>query len=95
MLVRGGGMGFQDESGPVTGRSRKAISYTPLYMSFRKADGSWTPAIKLPAPVNTAASEMAASVSPDGKILFFASDRAGRWSIYWIDANILEACPPR
>jgi len=30
MLVRGGKMGFQNESGSVTGRSRKAISYKLL-----------------------------------------------------------------
>jgi hypothetical protein len=46
-----------------------------LYVSFRKTDGSWDEPVHLPSPINTAAAEASPSVSPDGKWLFFVSDR--------------------
>jgi len=46
-----------------------------LYVSFRDADGNWLPAVNLGARVNTAASESRPYVSPDGKSLFFCSNR--------------------
>jgi len=66
-----------------------------LYISFKNKGGSWTPASKLESPVNSSANEMAASVSPDGKFLFFESDRSGTMCIYWVDARILEAFRPK
>ena len=47
-----------------------------LYVSFRKEDGTWTKAENLGAEVNTEASDMRPYVSPDGKYLFFCSDRS-------------------
>jgi Tol biopolymer transport system component len=64
-----------------------------LYISFRKADGAWGPAINLGDKINTDASEKNPSVSPDGKFLFF--DRRTKRgnadvTIYWVDAKIIE-----
>jgi len=64
-----------------------------LYISFRAADGSWGPAINLGDEINTGFSEKNASVSPDGKFLFF--DRRTKRgntdvTIYWVDAQIIE-----
>ena len=47
-----------------------------LYISFRKEDGTWTKAENMGAEVNTDAGDMRPYVSPDGKCLFFCSDRA-------------------
>jgi len=66
-----------------------------IYISFKNKDGSWTPAARLDDPVNSGANEMAASVSPDGKYLFFESNRSGTMCIYWVEARILEAYRPR
>jgi Tol biopolymer transport system component len=41
---------------------------------------------------------MAARVTPDGKYLFFMSDRPGsarERSIYWVDAKVIEELRPR
>jgi len=46
-----------------------------LYVSFRAKDGTWKDPIHLPPPVNTAYAEGNPSVSPDGKWLFFMSER--------------------
>lgn len=45
-----------------------------LYVSHRIGD-AWGPAIHLPSPINTAAAECCASFSPDGKTLYFTSER--------------------
>lgn len=46
-----------------------------LMVSRRLADGSWSPPAPLPAPVNSDANDKAPFLHPDGKTLFFASDR--------------------
>lgn len=69
-----------------------------LYISFRKADGEWGPAINFGDKINTGASEKNPSVSPDGKFLFF-DRRIKRGNadvtIYWVDAQIIETLRPK
>lgn len=60
-------------------------------ISFRKPDGNWTQPQDLGAKLG--GSGMAARLSPDGKYLFFMSDRPGsarERSIYWVDAKIID-----
>ncbi|KGJ92302.1 TolB family protein [Thalassotalea sp. ND16A] len=69
-----------------------------LYISFRRGDGSWGPAVNLGDKINTDASEKNPSVSPDGKFLFF--DRRTKRgnadvTIYWVDAQIIETLRPK
>ncbi|MDH4198441.1 MAG: hypothetical protein OEW05_13595, partial [Candidatus Aminicenantes bacterium] len=66
-----------------------------LYVSFKNEGGSWTPAAKLDESINSSANEIGASVSPDGRFLFFESDRSGTMCIYWVDARILEDFRPK
>lgn len=66
-----------------------------LYISFRSGDGRWSAPISLGPAINTAASERFARVSPDGKYLFFGSDRRivngkPNMDIYWIDASVIR-----
>jgi Tol biopolymer transport system component len=44
-----------------------------LYISYRRTDGSWTQAINMGETINAVAM-VCASVTPDGKYLFFSSD---------------------
>jgi subtilisin family serine protease len=46
-----------------------------IYVSFRSADDSWTPAINLGSNINGKGNERYPCVSPDGRYLFFVSDR--------------------
>jgi hypothetical protein len=73
-----------------TGGQRKP----ELYASFRKSDGTWTPAEKLGPSVNATGTEYAASVSPDGKYLFFHRLLEGNGDIYWVDASLIELMRP-
>jgi hypothetical protein len=46
-----------------------------LYISYRKPEGGWTSAINMGTTINTENGEQRPYVSPDGKYLFFCSDR--------------------
>lgn len=69
-----------------------------LYISFRQEDGSWGNAINLGDTINTEAWEAAATVTPDGKYLFFnrnmGSDSYENVDIFWVDAKVIEDLRP-
>jgi len=58
-----------------------------FYIAHRAADSTWFKALNLGPPINTHGNEGALSISPDGKLLFFAAcnrpDGYGRCDIYW------------
>jgi len=68
-------------------------------VTFPEEDG-WSAPRALPAPVNSAADELFPSFSPDGRYLFFGSDRASAngdpsiWFVEWAAVD-LEAAPTR
>ncbi len=66
-----------------------------IYISFRQEDGSWGQAINLGNEINTSADESAASVTPDGKYLFFnrasSEDNYENVDIFWVDAQVIES----
>ena len=57
-----------------------------LFVSFRKADGSWTPSRSLGNTINTDTDDFCPYVSPDGKYLFYAS----RGDIYWVSTEVIK-----
>ncbi len=66
-----------------------------LYISFRREDGSWGPAINMGPEVNSDKDDFWASVTPDGKYIMFDRTIGGEWpnlnvDIYWADAGIIE-----
>jgi hypothetical protein len=67
-----------------------------LYISYRQKDGSWGPSMNLGDTINTSISESGATVTPDGKYLFFNrysnDEKAG---MYWVDAQIIETLRPK
>lgn len=75
-----------------------------IYISFRAKDGSWLPAMNMGDKINTALQESGASVSPDGKYLFFSR---GEWKVkedgstywvgkpYWVDTRVIENLRPQ
>jgi len=70
-----------------------------IYISFRQKDGAWGKAINMGDKINTGAWEASASVSPDGKYLFFnrnmGSDKYENVDIFWVDAQIIETLRPK
>jgi hypothetical protein len=69
-----------------------------IYISFKSEDGSWGEAINMGDNINTDAWEAAASVTPDGKYLFFnrnmGSGEYENVDIFWVDAQIIESLRP-
>lgn len=62
-----------------------------LYVSFRNSDGSWKEARNLGPSINTEHGERFPSVTRDGKLFFFGSNRNGdKGDIFWMDASILN-----
>ena len=83
------------------GRRPSGFGDSDIYISFRQADGDWGPAINLGEAINTPAWEASASVTPDGRYLFFhrligSADGDGLpdVDIYWVDAQILDTLRP-
>ena len=78
----------QDESYLVFSSLSRPDSYggSDLYVSYRKADGSWIKAGNMGSAINTKGHEEFPIVSPDGKYLFFFRDG----DIYWISAKIID-----
>ncbi len=58
-----------------------------LYISFKKADGSWSPSVNMGDTVNTEHHELCPFVTEDGKYLFFTSQQ----DIYWVSTAIIDA----
>lgn len=57
-----------------------------LFISFKKEDGNWTEAVMFDKIINTQDHENIATVSPDGKYLFFSKNN----DVYWVDAKIIS-----
>jgi len=70
-------------------KSDVGFGKSDLYISFNK-NGKWTKPYNLGPKVNTDQTEMAASVSPDGKYLFFHRGDDTEGNIYWIDFLLLK-----
>lgn len=65
-------------------KSDSGYGESDLYISFNK-NGNWTKPYNLGPKINTDQTEMAASVSPDGKYLFFHRGNENEGNIYWVE----------
>lgn len=79
-----------DESYLLFTRTDRANYNPDLFISRRLADGSWSEAEPLPAPINSDATEIYPVVSPDGRYLFFLSWREGAGRPFWVEADFLR-----
>lgn len=65
-----------------------------LYISFVKADGSWTAPENLGPEINSGEFEFGPALSPDGKHFFFSRRKAWKTDvpsqIYWMKADFIE-----
>ena len=70
------------------------IGGADIYVSFRDGRGNWSEPANLGPEVNSERSEYGATISPDGRYLFFTSSKAGNEDIYWVSAKIIEKLRP-
>ena len=73
--------------------------FIDLYICYMNENGDWSTPINMGPKINSAAAERFAKLSPDGKYLFFGSNRNmtdQHWGfdVYWIDAKIIQELKP-
>jgi hypothetical protein len=74
-----------------SGRPEGIEGSTDLYICFKQKNGEWSTPLNMGPEVNSKFTERFAKVSPDGKYLFFGSNRGGAFAdIYWISADIID-----
>jgi hypothetical protein len=76
----------------------RGFGKSDLYVYFQREDQSWTAAINLGDGVNSSGFEARPYVTPDGKYLFFTSNRAeseGGEGIYWVDTKVIDHVMPQ
>ena len=70
-----------------------------IYINFKQKNGTWGNGINLGDNINTPAWEASASITPDGKYLFFSrnvgSDDYENVDIFWVDAKFIETLKPK
>lgn len=78
-----------------SGRPGGVDDFIDLYISFKNEHDQWSTPVNMGPKINSASAERFAKLSPDGKYLFFGSNRGmtdKHWGfdIYWIDAKIID-----
>ncbi|GAB4242718.1 MAG: hypothetical protein Tsb0034_20260 [Ekhidna sp.] len=70
-----------------------------IYITFRQQNGEWGDPINLGDKINTNAWEASASVTPDGKYLFFnrnmGSDNFENVDIFWVSTELIDKIRPK
>ena len=61
-----------------------------LFIAFRNENDEWSEPVNMGSDINSPGLESCPSVSPDGKFLFFTSNKAGNNDVYWVDIKIIE-----
>jgi len=57
-----------------------------LFVCFQEDDGTWGEAVNFGPEINTPGGNICASLSPDGKYLFYLANR----DIYWVSTGVIE-----
>ena len=68
-----------------------------LYISFRNKDGNWTKTKNMGPEVNSIAEENWPVISPDGRFIFFSSNRGQGNNfpdIYWVSSKVIDKLKP-
>ncbi len=72
----------------------ESLGRDDMYISFKLKDDTWSEAVHMGDKLNSKKSQNRPYVTPDGKYLFFTSDRTGNREIYWVDAKIINTFKP-
>lgn len=76
------------------GKREDGYGDSDIYISFRQQNSTWGEPINLGDKINTDAWEASASVTPDGKYLFFSrnmgSDKYENVDIFWVSAEVIN-----
>jgi Tol biopolymer transport system component len=72
------------------------FGYHDLYVCFKNLDNTWTPAVNMGNRINGPSEDAMPLLSPDGKYLFFNSEKTGDlgYNAYWVDAAVIAKLNP-
>lgn len=94
-----------DESYIIFSSFRGGQGLSDLFISFRTTDNGWTKPKNMGARINSTVKDEYPYVTPDGKYLFFNSNRPselndksipdGPGNIYWVSAKIIDELRPK
>jgi hypothetical protein len=89
-----------DESYLIFSSFRGGLGRSDLFISFRSQDGTWSKPKNMGSKINSPYKDEYPCVTPDGKYLFFNSNRpsslnptpieGGPGNIYWVSAAVIE-----
>jgi hypothetical protein len=89
-----------DESYLIFSSFRGGIGMSDLFISFKKEDGNWSNPKNLGSDINSIAKDEFPYITPDGKYLFFNSNRiselnsskiqSGPGNMYWVKTDFIE-----
>ena len=66
-----------------------------LYISYRLKNGSWSKPVNLGYKINSEYMEWIPGITPDGKYLFFSSNRNGNiGDVYWVSTKFIDDLKP-
>jgi hypothetical protein len=83
-----------DESYIVFSRYVEQPKGVQLFVSFRRPDGSWTPAVSMGEKIELCKKARIPGLSPDGKYLFFCAYQNRDVEVYWVDAAVIDLFRP-
>jgi Tol biopolymer transport system component len=66
------------------------FGYVDLYVSFLDGKGEWTRPVNLGPDFNTFFEEYGATLSPDGKYLFFVRHSMEKGEIFWVAVSAID-----
>jgi hypothetical protein len=88
----------ENEGAPFIDPDREYLLFSragDLFISFRKADDTWTRAVSLGETVNSPSFDLCPTVSPDGEYLFYLTEGGLKWVRAGIIEEIGESIPGR
>ena len=73
-------------------RRPDSVGEHDIFIAFKTKKGTWTAPINLGEHINTNVNETCASISPDGKFIFFSryNDLNGKPDIYWVSSSVIN-----
>lgn len=79
-----------DESYLIFARNGTDTRKSDLFVSFKNNDGTWSKAISMGSHINSDKHDLAPYVTPDGRYLFFISQKEVMNAMYWVSTKIIE-----
>ena len=69
------------------------VGKVDIYVSYRQSNGEFGRPINVGPPINSPGNDVAARVTPDGRVIFFDRPTAKEQDVYWARSSTLPGAP--